>query len=48
MEIILLFFLMLSIGLGIMHGLRSVKQAKSNPLFAVKPSNSLFTFLFLD
>jgi hypothetical protein len=48
MEIILLFFLTLSIGLGIIHGRQSVKRAKSNPLFAVKPANSLFTFLFLE
>ena len=48
MEIILLFFLILSIGLGIIHGLVAVKKAKSNPLFAVKPSSNLFTFLFMD
>lgn len=48
MEIVLLFFFTLSALLGVLHGIFSIKRARSNPMFGVKPSSSLFTFLFLD
>jgi hypothetical protein len=48
MEIVLLFFFALSSLLGILHGIFSIKRARSNPMFGVKPSSSLFTFFFMD
>ena len=48
METVLLFFFILSGIYGMLHGIFSIRQARSNPLFGVKPSSNLFTFLFMD
>jgi hypothetical protein len=44
----LLFFLCLAVLFGLIHGLAMTNEAKSNPMFAVKPSKSLISFLFMD
>jgi len=48
MEIVLFVFFVLSAMLGILHGILSMRQARSNPMFGVRPSKNLFTFLFMD
>lgn len=44
----LLFFLILAILGGIVHGFSEINTVRKNPSLGVKPSKNLFTFLFTD
>lgn len=44
----LLFFLILAILGGMVHGFSEINNVRQNPSLGVKPSKNLFTFLFTD
>ena len=43
-----IFCFLLCIGIGLLEGIANTIKVKKNPKLGVKPSNNIFTFLFMD